>query len=101
MSSDARLKHGICPLDTERLAEFVRKLHVMEYNYRDDPRGSHTRIGLIAQNVQEADAEVAKFFVSEDENGMLNLRPADFVFPLIAAVQELSAKVDELTEKLN
>ena len=99
VASDARLKHGICPLDTERLAEFVNKLHVMEYNYRDDPRGSHTRIGLIAQNVQEADAEVAKFFVSEDEDGMLNLRPADLVFPLIAAVQELSAKVEALTEK--
>lgn len=99
VSSDARLKHGICPLDTERLAEFVNKLHVMEYNYRDDPRGSHTRIGLIAQNVQEADAEVAKFFVSEDENGMLNLRPADLVFPLIAAVQELSAKVEALTRE--
>lgn len=99
VSSDARLKHGICPLDTERLAEFVNRLHVMEYNYLDDPRGSHTRIGLIAQNVQEADAEVAKFFVSEGEDGMLNLRPADLVFPLIAAVQELSAKVDELNKK--
>lgn len=71
----------------------------MEYNYLDDPRGSHTRIGLIAQNVQEADAEVAKFFVSEDEDGMLNLRPADLVFPLIAAVQELSTKVEQLSAK--
>lgn len=101
VSSDARLKHGICPLDTERLAEFVQKLHVVEYNYKDDPRGAHTRIGLIAQNVQEADAEVAKFFVSEGEDGMLNLRPADLVFPLIAAVQELSARVDQLSAKLN
>lgn len=99
VSSDARLKHGICPLDTERLAEFVNKLCVMEYNYLDDPHGSHTRIGLIAQQVQGADAEVAKFFVGEDEDGMLNLRPADLVFPLIAAVQELSAKVDALTNK--
>ena len=99
VASDARLKHGICPLDTERLAKFVNKLHVMEYNYRDDPHGAHTRIGLIAQDVQSADSEVAKFFVSEDEDGMLNLRPADLVFPLIAAVQELSAKVDALTNK--
>lgn len=101
VSSDARLKRGIHPLDTELLAEFVCKLGVVEYNYNDDPRDAHTRIGLVAQDVQHADSEIAKFFVSEGDDGMLNLRPADLVFPLIAAVQELSAKVDELTAKLN
>lgn len=101
VSSDARLKRGIRPLDSERLAEFVCKLGVVAYNYNDDPHDAHTRIGLVAQDVQHADSEIAKFFVGEDENGMLNLRPADLVFPLIASVQELSAKVDELSAKLN
>lgn len=58
-----------------------------------------TNIGLIAQDVRAVDSELAKFFVGEDEDGMLNLRPADLVFPLIAAVQELSAKVEALTKE--
>ena len=99
VASDARLKHGIGELNPERLAEFVQGLHVVEYNYKSDPCGMHTRIGLIAQDVQEADSEIAKFFVNKDESGILYLRPADLVFPLIAAVQELNVKVEALTEK--
>ena len=43
--------------------------------------------------------ERAGLFVAEDEVGMLGLRPADLVFPLIVAAQQLSAKVDELNRK--
>lgn len=101
VSSDARLKRDICQMDTEQLAEFVNRLPVVAYNYKDDPDGADARIGLVAQDVQNVDSELAKFFVGKDDDGMLNLRPADLVFPLIAAVQELSAKVDALTNKNN
>lgn len=101
VSSDARLKRDVRNLDAARLAEFVRGLPVVSYNYKDDPDDADARIGLIAQDVQNADSELAKFFVGEGEDGTLNLRPADLVFPLIAAVQELGAKVDALTNKTN
>lgn len=99
VSSDERLKRDVCPVDGERLVEFVKGLNVVRYNYKSDPENADARIGLIAQDVRAVDSELAKFFVGEDEDGMLNLRPADLVFPLIAAVQELSAKVEALTKE--
>lgn len=98
VSSDARKKRDVCPVDAERLARFVEFLNVCEYNYKDDPDDANARIGLIAQEVLAADPDVAALFVSEDADGMLSLRPADLVFPLIVAVQQLSAKVDALSK---
>lgn len=99
VSSDERLKRDMRVMDIGRLTDFVRGLPVVSYNYKDDPTDADARIGLVAQDVRAVDPELAKYFVGEDEDGMLNLRPADLVFPLIAAVQELSAKVDALSKK--
>ena len=74
-------------------------LIVVSYNYKDDPYDAEHRIGLIGQDVQSANPELAKYFVEEGEDGMLSLRPSDLVFPLIATVQELNRKVDEPTKK--
>lgn len=99
VSSDERMKRDIKPLDGDPLAKFIEALNVVSYNYTEDPAEAKSRIGLIAQDVQRADAEIAKFFVDEDENGMLGLTPANLVFPLIAAVQALSKRVAELEAK--
>jgi len=59
--------------------------------------------GMIAQEVKSAldTANVSTFSGwSEMENGQQQLSPEMFVYPLIKAVQELSAKVEELEEKL-
>lgn len=102
VSSDARLKRDVAYVNDDgrdRLAGFVRDLHVALYNYKDDPADADLRIGLIAQDIQGADPQLAKLFVQVDEDGMLGIRPADLVFPLIATVQQLSARVDELEAK--
>lgn len=99
VSSDERCKRDIAPLDAATLAEFVNCLPVVAYNYNDDAEDEAQRIGLIAQDVISADPGIAQFFVEEDEKGFFSLRPADFVFPLIAAVQELSRKVTILEGK--
>lgn len=101
VSSDKRLKRNIRVMDEEALAKLVSNLHVVSYNYKDDPKDAHARIGLIAQDVQCADKELAEFFVDSDENGMLSLKSADLVFPLIVAVQKLSARVEELEAMVN
>lgn len=93
VSSDERLKRDISPLDCESLAKFINALKVVSYNYKTDEVNEKARIGLIAQDVQKADTEISKFFVSEDESGMLGIAPADLVFPLIAAVQELQKEL--------
>lgn len=93
VSSDKRLKRDIAALNVGVLADFVNKIPVVSYNYNDDAEDEAQRIGLIAQDVISADPAIAAFFVEQSENGFYSLRPADFVFPLIAAVQMLSAKV--------
>lgn len=100
VSSDERLKRNIVPMDAETLARFVEGLNVVSYNYKDDEETAKARIGLIAQDVRKANADIAEYFVNEESDGMLSLAPADFVFPLIAAVQQLSARVRELEEKV-
>lgn len=101
VSSDARLKRDVAYVNdagTERLADFVRGLHVALYNYKADPQDADIRIGLIAQDIQGVDPQLAKLFVHTEEDGMLSIRPADLIFPLIATVQQLSARVDELSK---
>lgn len=99
VSSDRRCKRDIAALDAAALAEFVNALPVVAYNYNDDAEDEEQRIGLIAQDVIAADPGIAAFFVEQSESGFYSLRPADFVFPLIAAVQQLSARVAMLEGK--
>lgn len=100
VSSDERFKRDIISLDSQALADFVGKLNVVSYNYNDDAENADARIGLTAQNVLQADEDIAKFFVEEDENGYYSLRPSDLVFPLIATVQKLTKEVEELKAKI-
>lgn len=99
VSSDRRCKRDISALNVGDLSEFVNKLSVVSYNYNDDAADAEKRIGVIAQDVISADPEIARFFVEQDEKGFYSLRPADFVFLLIAAVQKISAKVAILEGK--
>ena len=99
VSSDERLKRDIVNLDNQTLADFVDKLNVVSYNYNDDAENADARIGLTAQNVLQADENIAKFFVEQDDNGYYSLRPSDLVFPLIAAVQKLTKEIEELKAK--
>ena len=57
-------------------------------------------IGVIAQDLQ--DSEFAKHFVTKQpgEEGYLAVKAADLIFPLIAAVQNLSAEVEYLKAKI-
>lgn len=100
VSSDARKKRDIVSLDNQSLADFVDMLNVVSYNYIDDNADQKSRIGLIAQDVQAADAELAKFFVNEDEDGFLSMTPADLVFALISTVQVMQREIAELKSRL-
>lgn len=100
VSSDERMKRDISDADEEALSEFINRLNVITYNYKNDPENAKARIGLIAQQVQAAGPIISESFIDEDETGMLSLKPSDLVFPLIAAVKKLTIKVEELEEKL-
>ena len=99
VSSDLRCKRDVAPMDIDALAAFVGKLSVVNYNYNDDKPEEAKRIGLIAQEVVAADPTIAQGCIEQDEKGFYSLRAADLVFPLIAAVQALTKRVEELEGK--
>ena len=99
VSSDRRCKRDVAPMDIDALAAFVDKLSVVNYNYNDDAADEAKRIGLIAQDVVAADPTIAQGCIEQDEKGFYSLRAADLVFPLIAAVQALTKRVEELEGK--
>lgn len=99
VSSDRRCKRDIEAMDINALAAFVGKLSVVNYNYNDDAADEAKRIGLIAQDVVAADPTIAQGCIEQDEKGFYSLRAADLVFPLIAAVQALTKRVEELEGK--
>lgn len=95
VSSDRRLKDKIESVDADKMLEFVDKLNVVDYVFKDNP--DVERIGLIAQEVEEAGGDK---FVEIGDDGMYGLHGADLVYPLIAAVQALYSRVLELEAKL-
>lgn len=95
VSSDKRLKEDIQASDKEKLANFIDNIEIVDYKYKDDPQ---ERIGVIAQQLINIDEDVATYFVEKEgsEDGYLSVKPADLVFPLICAVQELKKEIEEL-----
>jgi len=59
--------------------------------------------GFVAQDVEKAAKKVGYNFngVNVDEKGIYSLSYAEFVVPLVKAVQELSSKNDQLQEQVN
>lgn len=96
VDSDERLKENIKDVDPDKMAEFIKNIDVKTFNYIGNEAEC---IGAIAQQVQAADPEVAKYLVSEAEDGFLSVKVSDLVFPLIATVQKLAAEVEELKNR--
>lgn len=95
VSSDVRLKEGIAKVDADRAIAFIRKLPVVTYSYLGEEDGQK-HMGLIAQQVQNADPQISKLFVSKSSEGYLAVDYASLVCPLILAVQRLSEEVERL-----
>lgn len=93
VSSDRRLKENIEEVSADDMTKFINGLGIKSFNYigSDEPC-----IGVIAQEVIEADPELAKCFVRQDEKGYYSVKASDLVFPLIATVQKLAKEVEEL-----
>ena len=97
VSSDERLKENIEYVDPDDCLDFINDLEIKTFNYKDSDVPC---MGVIAQDLQGSEFE--KFFVSVQpgEEGYLAVKAADLVFPLIAAVQNLSAEIDYLKAKI-
>lgn len=87
-TSDRRLKENILKI-RDGLA-IVNKLQGVRFNFKDRP---DTKVGLIAQDVQEVLPEVVAMMAGEDT---LTVGYQNIVAVLIEAVKDLSSQVNEL-----
>jgi hypothetical protein len=93
-NSDERLKDIISPITSA--LESVKSLRAVKYSWKSDA-DKKPHIGLIAQDVQKVLPEVvasAKLPSSDDETKYLSVAYTEVIPLLVAALQELSAKVD-------
>ncbi len=108
--SDRRLKENIIYRNEPGL-DFIMRLKPASYNYINDEKKRH-RDGLIAQDVlatiKETGIQFGGLVVDDDKDSTLNLGYAEFVIPLINAIQEQQkiiekqkALITDLTVKTN
>ncbi len=99
--SDRRLKENITYTSGLGL-NFITQLKPASYNYIKDTN-RRRRDGLIAQDVQQTLIDMGLDFsgliIDDDPDKTLNLSYAEFVIPLINAVQELNKKNQQLQKK--
>ena len=95
--SDKRLKENIVDCKHKAL-DYIQKFQFKEYDWKkqeDRPRQAHTKIGLIAQEVQAVDPTLVY------ENGdTLNLDNLRLTNVALKAIQELALENKRLTQRL-
>jgi trimeric autotransporter adhesin len=100
--SDRRFKENIIYKNDLGL-DFILKMKTVSYNYIDD-RNKRRRDGLIAQDVQqvmhELGLEFSGLIIDDDEMKTMNLSYGEFVIPLINAVKEQQAMIEELKAEI-
>ena len=95
--SDRRLKENVVDCEHKAL-DYIKRFQFKEYDWKkqkDRPQQAHTKIGLIAQEVQEIDPTLVY------ENGdTLNLDNLRLTTIALKAIQELSQRIETLERKL-
>lgn len=92
-ASDRRFKKDIKPI--EEGLEFIKKLKPMSYKLKTDESGK-TNWGFVAQDIEALlGTKNAVLTVGGDSLRSLGLRYSDFVAPLVKAMQEQQAMIDE------
>ena len=95
--SDKRLKDNIVECKHKAL-DYIQKFKFKEYDWKkqeDRPQKAHTKIGLIAQEVQAVDP--ALVYENGDTLNLDNLRLTNIA---LKAIQELSQRIETLERKL-
>ena len=96
-SSDRRLKNNIVDCEHKAL-DYIHQFKFKEYDWKkqeDRPQQAHTKIGLIAQEVQEVDPTLV--YENGDTLNLDNLRLTNIA---LKAIQELALENRKLTHRL-
>ena len=95
--SDRRLKENIVECKNKAL-DYIQQFQFKEYDWKkqdDRPRQAHTKIGLIAQEVQAVDPTLV--YENGDTLNLDNLRLTNIA---LKAIQELSQRIETLEREL-
>ena len=95
--SDRRLKENIVDCKHKAL-DYIQQFQFKEYDWKkqeDRPQKAHTKIGLIAQEVQAVDPTLV--YENGDTLNLDNLRLTNIA---LKAIQELSQRIETLERKL-
>lgn len=95
VSSDERLKENIESLDEDAAVKLIEGIDVKSFNYIGDDK---PQVGVIAQDISKISPELAQALVTQGEDGYYGVKTSDLVFPLVATVQRLIRKVEELRD---
>jgi len=101
-ASSQRFKDNITDWSASGL-ETILALKPKTFTYKEDYYSNPNRqfLGLIAEEVAEVSSYLADF-ENEDGTGQVeNVRYATIVVPLIKAIQEQQAQINELKQQLN
>jgi hypothetical protein len=94
--SHRRFKKDIVTLSDRNGLDAIMKLNPVTFHWKDGIRGTGEQLGFIAQDVQN----VLPQLVSEDKDGTLTLNSSGFVPPVVKAIQEQQAKIDDLQKRI-
>ncbi len=98
--SDARIKKNIKDTDVIGL-EKINAIKIRQFDFKDEARGTHKEIGYVAQELQEVVPDCVVNVPDEEfEDGLLYVEDKPLIPYLVKAVQELSAKIESLENKL-
>ena len=86
VASDERLKADVDVLEKQALIDFMKKIELVSYRYKDEPAGTK-HIGVIAQQLLEINPNVAQYFVKVDENGYYSVDYTALSLMALLAVQ--------------
>ena len=83
--------------------EKIGRLRPAEYSYNDPSKGDTEKLsmGIMAQDINEVWPFEKYSVLNKDFQGMYSVEYYQLIAPMVKAIQELSAKVEELEEKLN
>jgi hypothetical protein len=89
-ASDRKLKKDIEDSDVDHL-ETIRKIRLRKYRWAEAEASEDPQIGVVAQEVHEIDPSLVS-----SHNDVLGVRTDRLVYALLGAVQQLTARVQEL-----
>ena len=103
VSSDARLKENIKPVDkTSHGLDAILRLKPVEFFWKNKTTGERKEFGFLAQDVATVMPELVRNIGMTNEDisdGMLAIDHIGLIAPIVQAIQELSEKLKKLDTK--